>query len=143
MVAVNVPGTLPCSPEKAWSAVSDLGRFEEWLTIHQSWKGELPAEVGVGSRITEVVSVMGMANKIEWTVEEYDQPRSLKISGTGMAGVKVAFTLSVRPDGDGSVAEIDAEFSGQMIVGPIGNAVGRSTRSELEKSLAKLAELVA
>lgn len=142
MVAVNVPATLPCSPEKAWATVSDLARFEEWLTIHQGWKSELPAEITVGSRITEVVSVMGMANKIEWTVQEYDPPHSLKISGTGMAGVQVSFTLTVEPDGDKSQATIDAEFSGQMIVGPIGSAVGKSTKSELESSTAKLAELV-
>ena len=143
MVAVNVPGTLPCSPEKAWSTVSDLNRFEEWLTIHQGWKSELPADIKVGTKITEVVSVMGMANKIEWTVEEYEEPTALKISGTGMAGVKVSFTLAVRPDGDHTVAEIDAEFTGQMIVGPIGAAVGKSTKAELETSLAKLAELLA
>ncbi|GAA1974701.1 type II toxin-antitoxin system Rv0910 family toxin [Amycolatopsis minnesotensis] len=143
MTKVNVTVALPSTPEKTWATVSDLSRFEEWLTIHQKWSGEVPAEVGLGSKITEVVSVMGMANKIEWTVDEYDAPNSLKISGTGMAGVKVAFTLSVKPVGEGSEAEIDAEFTGQMIVGPIGAAVGKSTKGELEKSVAKLAELVA
>lgn len=142
MTTVNVAVTLPSTPEKTWAAISDLNRFEEWLTIHQKWSSEIPAEVTVGTRLTEVVSVMGMANKIEWTVEEYDEPRSLKISGTGMAGVKVSFTLSVKPEGAGSQADIDAEFTGQMIVGPIGAAVGKSTKAELEKSLAKLAELV-
>ncbi|MBE9375906.1 SRPBCC family protein [Saccharopolyspora sp. HNM0983] len=142
MVAVHVPAELPCSPEKAWSTVSDLARFEEWLTIHQDWKSEIPDEIGVGSRITEVVSVMGMANKIEWTVEEYDAPRSLRISGTGMAGVQVSFTLTVEPVGEGSTATIDAEFTGQMIVGPIGTALGKNTKGELEKSVSALAGLV-
>ncbi|MGH3950339.1 MAG: type II toxin-antitoxin system Rv0910 family toxin [Pseudonocardiaceae bacterium] len=142
MTEVNVSVSLPCSPEKAWATVSDLNRFEEWLTIHQGWRGEIPAEINVGSKITEVVSVMGMANKIEWNVDEYDEPRSLKISGTGMAGVKVSFTLSVKLEGDTTVTSIDAEFTGQMIVGPIGAAVGKSTKAELEKSLATLAELV-
>ncbi|MGA6161570.1 type II toxin-antitoxin system Rv0910 family toxin [Amycolatopsis magusensis] len=142
MTKVNVSVDLPCTPEKAWATVSDLSRFEEWLTIHQKWSGELPAEIRQGSKVTEVVSVMGMANKIEWTVEEYDEPHSLKISGTGMAGVKVSFTLTVQPQGAGSEADIDAEFTGQMIVGPIGAAVGKSTKGELERSVAKLAELV-
>lgn len=142
MTKVNVSVELPCTPEKAWATVSDLSRFEEWLTIHQKWSGELPVEIRQGSKVTEVVSVMGMANKIEWTVEEYDAPNSLKISGTGMAGVKVSFTLTVQPKGDGSEADIDAEFTGQMIVGPIGAAVGKSTKGELEQSVAKLAELV-
>ncbi|MCG8915274.1 SRPBCC family protein [Actinokineospora sp. PR83] len=142
MTKVNVTVALPSTPEKTWATISDLSRFEEWLTIHQKWSGELPSEIGVGSKVTEVLAVMGMANKIEWTVDEYDAPRSLKISGTGMAGVKVSFTLSVKPEGAGSRADIDAEFTGQMIVGPIGAAVGKNTKGELEKSVAKLAELV-
>jgi uncharacterized protein YndB with AHSA1/START domain len=142
MANVNVSAELPTGPQEAWAAMADLSRFEEWLTIHQGWRGELPAEVRVGSRMTEIVSVMGMANKIEWTVDAYDPPKSLKISGTGMAGVKVSFTLSVQPDGDRARATIDAEFTGQMVVGPIGLAVEKSSRGELEKSLAKLAELI-
>lgn len=143
MTEVQVSSSLPCSPEKAWATVSDLNRFEEWLTIHQGWRSAIPERIGVGTKITEIVSVMGMANKIEWTVEEYDEPRSLTISGTGMAGVQVSFTLTVRPEGESSTIEIDAEFTGQMIVGPIGTAVGKNTKAELEKSVATLAELVA
>jgi carbon monoxide dehydrogenase subunit G len=143
MASVNVSAELPAGPEKVWSTMADLARFEEWLTIHQGWRSELPAEIAAGSRMTEIVSVMGMANKIEWTVDSYAPPQSMKISGTGMAGVKVSFTLSVEPMGDKAKATIDAEFSGQMVVGPIGLAVEKNSRGELEKSLAKLAELVA
>ncbi|TCO65786.1 type II toxin-antitoxin system Rv0910 family toxin [Actinocrispum wychmicini] len=143
MASVNVSVELPAGPEKVWSAMADLARFEEWLTIHQGWRGSLPDVLAVGSRMTEIVSVMGMANKIEWTVDAYDPPRSLRISGTGMAGVRVSFTLSVEPLGDKAKATIDAEFSGQMVVGPIGAAVEKNSRGELEKSLAKLTELVA
>jgi carbon monoxide dehydrogenase subunit G len=143
MASVNVSVELPAGQEKVWSAMADLSRFDEWLTIHQGWRSELPDSIEVGSRMTEIVSVMGMANKIEWTVDAYVPPGSLTISGTGMAGVKVSFTLSVEPLGDKAKATIDAEFSGQMVVGPIGMAVEKNSRSELEKSLAKLAELVA
>lgn len=142
MTTVNVSVSLPCTPETAWRTVSDLSRFDEWLTIHQGWRGELPEVITTGTKLTEVVSVMGMANKIEWTVEDYDEPRSIRISGTGMAGVRVSFTLSVTPDGPNSTADIDAEFTGQIIVGPIGAAIGKSTKSELEKSVAKLAGLL-
>ena len=143
MASVNVSVELPVGPDEVWSAMADLGRFDEWLTIHQGWRGELPGTLEVGSRMTEIVSVMGMANKIEWTVDAYEPPRSLKISGTGMAAVKVSFTLSVEPLGDKAKATIDAEFTGQMVVGPIGAAVEKNSRAELEKSLVKLTELVA
>lgn len=142
MASVYMSVDLPASPQKAWAVMSDLSRFEEWLSIHQGWRSDLPAELGVGSTMTEIVSVMGMANKIEWTVDTYRPPALLKISGAGMAGVKVALTLSVTSSDSGSSASIDAEFSGQMVVGPIGTAVEKSTKQELAKSLAELAKLV-
>ncbi|WP_182349348.1 SRPBCC family protein [Tomitella gaofuii] len=141
MASVSVSATLPTAPEKTWDALSDLSRWEEWLTIHQSWKSELPTEVAVGAQFTEVVSVMGMANKIEWTVTEVTVPQSVTIEGTGMAGVKVQFTLQVQPDGDGSRAVIDASFTGTMIVGPIGKSVAKNAKGDLEASLARFAEI--
>ncbi|SEL83295.1 type II toxin-antitoxin system Rv0910 family toxin [Rhodococcus maanshanensis] len=142
MASVSVSADLPAAPEKTWEALSDLSRWEEWLTIHQSWKSELPTEVALGATFTEVVSVMGMANKIEWTVTEVDAPNLVKIAGTGMAGVTVEFTLKVEPEGAGSTATIDASFKGAMIVGPIGKAVAKNAAADLEASLAKFAELV-
>ncbi|MCQ4122155.1 type II toxin-antitoxin system Rv0910 family toxin [Rhodococcus tibetensis] len=142
MASVSVSAALPTSPDKAWDALSDLSRWEEWLTIHQSWKSAVPTEVALGAKFTEVVSVMGMANKIEWTVTEVQVPEMVKISGTGMAGVTVEFTLRVEAAGTGSTAVIDASFTGTMIVGPIGKAVAKNAKADLEASLAKFAEIV-
>jgi hypothetical protein len=142
MASVSVTQALPVDPDAAFEALSDLGNFENWLSIHQAWKSELPTEIAVGTQVTEVVSVMGMANKIEWTVTEANAPASMTIEGTGMAGVKGRFTMSVAGTATGSDATIDAEFTGTMIVGPIGKAVAKNTQADLEKSLAKLAELV-
>lgn len=141
MASVSVSVSLPTAPEKTWEGLSDLARWEDWLTIHQSWKSELPTEVVAGAQFTEVVSVMGMANKIEWTVTAVDVPKMVTIAGTGMAGVTVEFTLRVEADGSGSTASIDASFKGTMIVGPIGKAVAKNAKGDLEVSLAKFAEL--
>jgi hypothetical protein len=143
MASVSVTQSLPVGPDAAFAALSDLAGFENWLKIHQSWKSELPSEITVGTQITEVVSVMGMANKIEWTVVEANVPTSMAIEGTGMAGVKIKFTMSVAGTDAGSDATIDAEFNGTMVVGPIGKAIAKNTEADLTESLAKLAELVA
>jgi hypothetical protein len=143
MASVSVTQSLPVSPDAAFAALSDLAGFENWLKIHQSWKSALPTEITVGTQITEVVSVMGMANKIEWTVVEANAPTSMAIEGTGMAGVKIKFTMSVAGTDAGSDATIDAEFTGTMVVGPIGKAIAKNTEADLTESLAKLAELVA
>ena len=68
---------------------------------------------------------------------------SLRISGAGLAGAQIAFTLAVAAAGDHSTVSIDAEFTGQMMVGAIGDAVQKNATVELEKSLAKLQELAA
>lgn len=142
MATVNVATELPAPPEKVWAVLADPNKFEDWLTIHQGWRGDIPAEVGVGTQLSEIVTVMGMANKIDWTVQEYDPPSSMKIAGAGMAGVQVSFTLSVESSGEWSTAKIDAEFTGQMVVGALGTAVEKNSKAELEKSLAKLGELL-
>jgi hypothetical protein len=124
-----------------------MSRFEEWMTIHDKWNTDVPAQVEVGTKVTEQLTIMGMTNKIEWTVEEYNPSKSLKISGTGLAGAQISFTLSVGPgSGSGTASaevKIDAEFTGQMMVGAIGQAVEKNAAIELDKSLAQLAALVA
>jgi carbon monoxide dehydrogenase subunit G len=131
------------APEKVWTVVSDPSRMGEWLGMHQSWKGDVPAEFSKGAQVTAIVSLLNMPNTITWTVDEYEPPRSVRLSGTGMAGVKVAITLDVAPAGSGSAMSLAAEFEGQMIVGAIGAAIEKAGNAELDSSLAKLGELVA
>jgi carbon monoxide dehydrogenase subunit G len=140
MAEAHVSGDLPLSQDDAWKLLSDLSGFEQWLTIHDSWKSEIP-ELAVGARVTEQLTVMGMTNVIEWTIDDYAPPVSLKISGAGLAGAQIAFTLSVAPSGTNSTVTIDAEFTGQMMVGAIGDAVQKNATVELEKSLTRLQEL--
>jgi uncharacterized protein YndB with AHSA1/START domain len=130
-------------PEKVWAVVSDPARFSEWLGMHKSWKGEAPTEFTQGSEVTAVVSLLNMPNTITWTVAEYEPPKHVRLTGTGMAGVKVAIGLDVEPRGNSSAMSLTAEFEGQMIVGAIGQAVEKAGRDELDSSMAKLAELVA
>ena len=140
MAEAHVSGELPLSRDDAWKLLSDLSRFEEWLTIHDTWKSDIP-ELSLGSKVTEQLTVMGMTNVIEWTIDAYEPPRSLTISGTGLAGAQIAFTLSVADATAGSAVSIDAEFTGQMMVGAIGQAVEKNATVELESSFAKLREL--
>ncbi|CRK56512.1 hypothetical protein [Alloactinosynnema sp. L-07] len=142
MGQVTASVELPATPERVWAEFSNPNNFEKWLTIHTKWKSEVPTEFTKGTKVTEVVTMLGMANSIDWTVEEFDAPTKLVISGTGMAGVKTSFTLSVRANDTGSVATIAAEFTGAMIVGALGKAVEKDSKKQLDDSLAKFAALV-
>ena len=134
---------LPAAPDKVWGVVSDPSRFGEWLGMHKAWKGDVPSEFAQGSQVTAIVSLLNMPNTITWTVDHYEPPKTVKLSGTGMAGVKVAITLDVEPADAGTAMSIIADFEGQMIIGAIGQAVEKAGHQELAESTARLAELVA
>jgi carbon monoxide dehydrogenase subunit G len=142
MAKVSTSKELKASPEKVWAIIADPSRFAEWNTLHTRWKDEPPAELSLGAQMTEVLTIMGMANTITFTTDEYDAPHSLTISGEGMAGAVVSMTLAVEPNGQGSVAKLDAEFKSQMMVGAIGKAIERASAKELNASLDKLTGLV-
>jgi uncharacterized protein YndB with AHSA1/START domain len=142
MAKVDVTKDISAPQEKVWALLSNPSSYPDWLTIHDGWRGDVPTEVSQGSTFTEMCTVMGMTNKIDWTVSEYTAPSALKISGTGLAGAKITFTMTVEADGTASKANIDAEFEGQMVVGAIGKAIERSARKEVDASLEKLGALV-
>ncbi|MEP7021802.1 MAG: SRPBCC family protein [Pseudonocardiales bacterium] len=142
MAEAHVCTELPLPADEAWKLLSDLSRFDQWLTIHDEWKSEIP-ELAVGAHVKEQIVVMGMKNVVDWTVDTYDAPRSLTISGAGMAGAQISFTLSVAGEGTASTVSVAAEFTGQMIVGPISAAVEKNAKAQLEASLAKLRGLAA
>ncbi len=142
MGSIEKSASFPVSPEKLWAVVGDPNRFGDWLNMHQKWKSDVPAELKVGDTIVEVVSVMNMPNTISWTVEEYDAGKHVKLAGTGMAGVKIAISVNVSGDGEGSTLDLKTDFEGQMLVGAIGAAVEKAGLTDLEASLAKLTELL-
>jgi len=143
MGKVSAEVTIDATPEKVWDAITNPADYDKWLTIHTKWKEETPERFTQGAKVAEVVTMLGMANTITWTVEEYDEPSRMRIAGTGMAGVKTAFTLNVESDGNGgSKVDMDAEFEGQMIVGALGKAVEKDAKEQLDLSLRAFNELV-
>ena len=143
MSTVENTKELTATPEKVWAVVSDLADWEKWLTIHQKWKSDVPAKIGQGTQVTGVASVLNMPNTIDWTVDEYDAPNKIAISGKGMAGAVISIKLTVEPVGDGSKLSVTSSFEGQMIVGAIAGAIERASKTELDDSLTNLEKLVA
>ena len=90
---------LSASPEALWATVSDLANWDKWFTVHEKWLEGPPATLAEGAKLTAKIVMLGMANKIEWTLESVDAPRSLVLAGTGMAGVKAQFTFNIEPAG--------------------------------------------
>jgi carbon monoxide dehydrogenase subunit G len=142
MAGTNVERVINAPFEKVWEIATDLTRWEEWNTLFTKWKGDVPDSMQQGTQMTAVLTIMGMANTITLTVDEYDPPKIVVMSGTGMAGAKVSLTLAVNAEGDTTQMKARADFESQMMVGAIGKAIERAAKKELDASLEKLAEIV-
>jgi carbon monoxide dehydrogenase subunit G len=142
MAGTNVERVINAPFEKVWEIATDLKRWEEWNTLFTKWKGDVPDSMKQGTQMTAVLTIMGMANTITLTVDEYDPPKIVVMSGTGMAGAKVSLTLAVDAEGDTTQMKARADFESQMMVGAIGKAIERAAKKELDASLEKLAEIV-
>ncbi len=143
MTKVNATATVPATPARTWSVASDLTRFDEWMTLHDGWRGPVPAVLEKGTSLTSVVRVLGWRNRITWRVESYAPPSGLSISGRGVGGVRVSLSLSIRAASESTTrVTVDAEVTGRPVFGPIGMAIGRAVRADVRRSVAALADLV-
>jgi uncharacterized protein YndB with AHSA1/START domain len=129
---------LSASPEALWGTVSDLANWDKWFTVHEKWLEEPPATLNEGSKLTAKIVMLGMANKIEWTIDSVDPPRSLVLSGAGMAGVKAQFTFTIDPTESGSKFTVLGDFEGALIKGALGKAVEKDGVKQLDKTLDQL-----
>lgn len=129
---------LSASPDALWGTVSDLANWDKWFTVHEKWLQEPPATLSEGSTLTAKIVMLGMANKIEWTIDSVDAPRSLVLSGTGMAGVKAQFTFTIDPAEGGSNFSVFGDFEGALIKGALGKAVEKDGVKQLDKTLDQL-----
>ena len=142
MGQVSTSIEIPVTADAVWDLVITPASYDRWMTTHTKWKGDVPGRFSVGDKADEVVTMLGMANTISWTVDEVEEGRHLRISGTGMAGVRSQFDFDLEPAGDGCRVSIDASFEGQMVVGALGKAVEKDARQQLDASLAKLQDVL-
>jgi uncharacterized protein YndB with AHSA1/START domain len=129
---------LAADPEALWGTVTDLANWDKWFTVHEKWLEGPPDTVTEGAKLTAKIVMLGMANKIEWTIEQVDAPHSLVLSGTGMAGVKAKFTFTIDPADRGSTFAVSGDFEGAMIKGALGKAVEKDGAKQLDKTLDQL-----
>ncbi|MDV8075071.1 SRPBCC family protein [Rhodococcus sp. IEGM 1370] len=143
MAKLKVSLDVPLTPEQTWAHASDLSGYEQWLSIHEAWRGELPEQLAVGTTLDSVASVKGMRNRVSWKIESYDPPEKLELKGNGKGGVKIGLNLSVKSKGDGSEITIDVNLGGAPLFGPIGSGVARALKGDIENSLKTFVKIYA
>ena len=135
MAKLSVSVDVPLPPEKAWECASDLSRFKEWLSMHRVWRSKLPDTLDKGTRIDSIVEVMGMPNRINWTIVHYKPPQAMTLNGDGRGGVKVKLMAKVKPSDEGSTVTFDIHLGGPALFGPIGMLVAGALKSDIRESL--------
>ncbi|WP_082959598.1 MULTISPECIES: SRPBCC family protein [unclassified Mycobacterium] len=141
MARVDVSVSSEVTPEAAWKLASDLGRFDEWMTIFAGWRGPVPSTIEEGTAVSSCVKVKGFRNVIHWTVTRYDEPKAIELQGRGRGGIKLGVAMDVTDNKPGTTFHLTADLRGGLLSGPIGGLVAKVLRSDVQKSVNNLATL--
>ena len=146
MAKLSVSVDVPLPPQTAWECASDLSRYKEWLTIHRVWRSKLPETLQRGTVLDSIVEVKGMANRIRWTIVNYQPPEAMTLDGDGRGGVKVKLIGKVKPAKDdpaGATVTFDVHLGGPALFGPIGVVVAAALKGDIRDSLNKFKSVFA
>ncbi|MEM6106763.1 SRPBCC family protein [Mycobacterium sp. 050272] len=141
MAQVDVSTTSDLDPGAAWKLASDLGRFEEWMTIFAGWRGEMPSTIEQGTKVSSCIKVKGFRNVVHWTVTRYDEPKSIELQGRGRGGIRITVAMDVTDTAPGSIFHLNADIGGGVLSGPVGKVVARVLRTDVRTSVENLAAL--
>ena len=141
MARVDISTSSKLSPESAWKLASDLSRFGDWMTIFGGWRGNVPASIDKGTRVSSLIKVKGFRNVIHWEVTQYDEPHAIELTGRGRGGVRITVAMGVTDNHPGSTFNLTAELGGGVLSGPLGALVAKVIKSDVRKSVCNLAVL--
>ncbi|MBD0023661.1 toxin [Gordonia pseudamarae] len=135
--------SLDISVDEAWAAASDLARFDEWLILHDGWRGDVPGELSEKLKVTSVVSVKGARIRFDWVIDRYRPPVEIRLSGKGKGGIKATLDLAITASGTGSTVTLGIDLGGLPLIGPAGKAAAKAVEGDLAVSLQKFRQVFA
>ncbi|MEB3030828.1 type II toxin-antitoxin system Rv0910 family toxin [[Mycobacterium] nativiensis] len=141
MAKLELSSELSLPPAEAWSHASNLTELGDWLSLHQGWRCEIPAELEAGMTLVGVAGAKGMRNRVTWTVRKVDPPALLELTGDGVGGTKYGLSLAIAPAGAGSRFTLRLDMGGRALFGPIGAAAARTVKGDIEASIKRFETL--
>ncbi len=141
MAKLELSRSLSIPAQQAWEHASDLSSLGDWMSMHQGWRSELPDEITVGTTIVGVAAAKGMRNRVTWTVQQFDPPSALAVSGEGVGGTRYRLTMTVASTGDGCTFTVRMDLGGAPLFGPIGAAAARAVKGDIDKSIKEFERL--
>ena len=122
--------------------LQDLAQVGDWLTIHSSWRGEVPAVMAPGDSFAQQILLMDIPAEARWTVTTADA-HGFALRGTGPMGITLGLWATVAAHGTGSTVRLDAALDGAPVRGPVGSTAVRSLERALHESLTTLTSSLA
>lgn len=138
MTELRFAATSAVPVDEAWNAVTDLSAFDQWLSLHDGWRSELPNELAEGQRIESVIRAKGIRNRIAWTIRDLRPPHHASLVGEGVGGTAVTLTFDLAEVGGGTEVRMLADFRHPMLRGPMGGVAARAIKGDLESSMKRL-----
>ncbi|KAA1430897.1 type II toxin-antitoxin system Rv0910 family toxin [Mycolicibacter arupensis] len=135
MAKLELSRELALPPDDAWAHASNLAELGDWLSLHQGWRCDIPAELTAGATLVGVAGAKGMRNRVTWTVRKIEPPKLLELTGDGVGGTKYALTLGISPAESGSTFILRMDLGGRPLFGPIGTAAVRAVKGDIERSI--------
>lgn len=143
MSDVEVTVDVDAQPEAVWAVLSDVGRVDEWLTVHDEFT-EDPPQVREGAEISQRVSSGDISAEVEWFIEEVDEPAFMAWRGRATGGATLLTTYRLVPTATGTRVECATDF--EIPGGPLGAVAAKIAaprgREEASASLDRLRALV-
>jgi hypothetical protein len=140
---VVVTRHLAATPAELWSIVIDPRTWGDWFTVHDRWLNCLPASLAEGTGLAAKVVLLGVANRMAWTVESVVAPTSLVLVGTGPARLAARCVFAMGPAETGSWFTFAGDLEGTLVRGALVKAVERDCTKQVEMSLMLLEALAA
>lgn len=132
---------LAAPPAALWSIVVDPRTWGDWFTVHDRWFDHLPASLAEGTGLAAKVVLLGVANRIAWTVESAVAPTSLVLVGAGPARLAARCVFAIAPAETGSWFTFSGNLEGALVRGALVKAVERDCTKQVETSLMLLEAL--
>lgn len=140
---VNI--NIAADPRTVWDTIMDPLALEHWVTIHRSVKVLSGDPTQEGARMDQVLQLLGVPFKVQWTLENVSAPREAEWHGKGPAMSEAMIRYRLKAVPGGTMFDYVNEF--HTPGGQIGNAasrivVGNLPEREATESLIRLKALV-
>jgi carbon monoxide dehydrogenase subunit G len=129
---------LSASPAAVWRVLTDPRTWDRWFAVHDSWVTPPPSGLAAGTRLSATLSMLGVTNTLDWTVESVEDGSRIELAATGAGGLSVRLMFRLSPAGSGSWITASGQFSGAMLSPALLDAVEAEGVAKLVESLAGL-----